>query len=312
MELNTKENDPQNLADNENYYKVVKPLRTYERDVSESVREKKPSQISINLEEKRKRKSEIQESNEKIESESQENYGNVSKNSSVKKIFIIFFLFLIIIGGIIVLPKIWSIYMTPNNTETPIVKTETIINGDGIKKIDVAGKTRAEIIDLINQYFVGLPANNLGKLEIINLVEIIGGTETVLTGERFLRLMTESAPQPLLRALGPKITFGYAVNAEEHVPFLILEVSSFENAYNQMLSWERSIMSSLGLLISRVNENQSNKFEDRIIKNKDTRILRDSLGEIILIYSFLDNQTLLLTTNREAFEEILGKLLLTQ
>ncbi|MEK7552413.1 MAG: hypothetical protein AAB534_03295 [Patescibacteria group bacterium] len=306
MELNNKINETRNSTTDENYYKIVKPLRTYERDISESVREKKPSQISINLEEK-KRKSEKHEENGPAKTQPQENYDHTSKNSAFKKIFVVFFLFLIVIGVIVVFPKFWSFLKVENTAEIPVVKTETWIEGDVLIKINVTNKTRQKIIVLIKEELEKVTRKESGDLIIVNLTEIIGGEEKTVTEENFLRIMAPNIPQPLLRALDKKMAFGYQIKDEANVPFLILEIDSYENAYSNMLNWESKMASDLlGFLTENQENEPNNNFQDQIIENKDTRILRKNDGSTSLIYSFLNNKTLFLSTDRDIYRNILA------
>lgn len=49
-------------------------------------------------------------------------------------------------------------------------------------------------------------------------------------------------------------------------------------------------------------------FEDRIVKNKDVRAFRTTDGEIIFLYSFIDNKSLVITKNEATLEEIITRL----
>lgn len=53
-------------------------------------------------------------------------------------------------------------------------------------------------------------------------------------------------------------------------------------------------------------------FEDKIIRSKDTRVLKNSAGNTILLYSFLDQKNLVITTNEKTFEEILNRFFASQ
>jgi len=304
MEL--RPDNEQNEADGANYYKVVRPLQTYERDIAESMRERNTSQISVNLEEKKEERKKLEKQGAVLtdKREVQENDSDTSKSSSIKKIFIIFFLFLIILGGIIVLPKIWSTYTTKEPPKVSVLQPETLLKGDVIIKINITGKTREEIISLIQEELKNSPQKELGSIIIIYPIEIVGG-EVAVSGERFLKIMAQGTPGAFLRALGNKVTLGYQVREEGYAPFLQLEISSFENAYSNMLSWERTIALDLLGFITEIEENRLNaNFEDQIILEKDARVLRKIDGRTALIYSFLNKNTLFITNRTETFRAI--------
>lgn len=50
------------------------------------------------------------------------------------------------------------------------------------------------------------------------------------------------------------------------------------------------------------------QFEDRIVKNKDVRAFKTSDGNILFLYSFIDNTKLLITDKESTLAEILGRL----
>ena len=49
------------------------------------------------------------------------------------------------------------------------------------------------------------------------------------------------------------------------------------------------------------------KFQDVVIKNKDTRVIKDNDGEIIFLYSVIDKSTVVLTTSQDTFKEIMNR-----
>ena len=49
-------------------------------------------------------------------------------------------------------------------------------------------------------------------------------------------------------------------------------------------------------------------FVDRVISNHDTRAIRANDGTLIFFYSFIDDRTLVLTTNKITFDEILDRM----
>ena len=53
-------------------------------------------------------------------------------------------------------------------------------------------------------------------------------------------------------------------------------------------------------------------FNDVIVRNNDTRILRDDEGGIALIYGFPNVETIIVTTNENTFFEIFKRLTITK
>jgi hypothetical protein len=78
-----------------------------------------------------------------------------------------------------------------------------------------------------------------------------------------------------------------------------------------MLKWEKTMAQDLGGLfeIPADTGTSTEIFLDEALRNKDLRILQDNGGKTILLYSFIDKQTLLITKNENVFNAILAKYL---
>ena len=50
-------------------------------------------------------------------------------------------------------------------------------------------------------------------------------------------------------------------------------------------------------------------FEDITIKNKDARILKNNRNDTVLLYSFLDKNTLLITSSESVFQDLANRLI---
>ena len=50
-------------------------------------------------------------------------------------------------------------------------------------------------------------------------------------------------------------------------------------------------------------------FTDEELRNKDLRIVTDEIGKTILLYSFIDKNTILITSHEAIFNALLGKYL---
>ena len=70
--------------------------------------------------------------------------------------------------------------------------------------------------------------------------------------------------------------------------------------------------SDLNLLFGLDKLSGEEKFTDEALKNRDLRILKNQDGEAVLLYSFIDKDTILVTSNEKIFNAVLGKYLLQQ
>ena len=88
-----------------------------------------------------------------------------------------------------------------------------------------------------------------------------------------------------------------------------------------MIRWEKDMAADLRKIfieqkittgtstqnISSINLNSN--FEDLVIKSKNVRALRDGRGNIVLLYSFLNEEYIVITTNDDTFREVLNRFL---
>ncbi|HXK31456.1 MAG TPA: transmembrane domain-containing protein, partial [Candidatus Paceibacterota bacterium] len=50
------------------------------------------------------------------------------------------------------------------------------------------------------------------------------------------------------------------------------------------------------------------RFIDRVVENRDTRVIQNQAGDILLLWTFLDRSTLLITTNEYTLREVVSRL----
>jgi hypothetical protein len=96
-------------------------------------------------------------------------------------------------------------------------------------------------------------------------------------------------------------------------PFIILKTTFFQNAFAGMLEWESTITQDLAPLItlSHGNVKAGTFFIDSVVKNKDVRIIRGSEGQDLLFYTFVDRNTILITTKKLTLEDLIARLTTT-
>lgn len=134
-----------------------------------------------------------------------------------------------------------------------------------------------------------------------------------------------------MRALDSKFMLGFLGTQNATETFLLIRVDSFGHAFAGMLEWERDLWGDLGAILSpktlvvtaptptaatssptttaflTFESEVSDVFEDLTVRNKDARVLRNGRGDIIFLYAFLDQKTLLITANRAIFETLASK-----
>ena len=178
----------------------------------------------------------------------------------------------------------------------------------------------ASVISSDKQEFVTLEANNqqnnknkikeiIGSdIKIGNITDFvfIDGDKHLITPELFFKYSGVNTPLGFSSFLTDKFMFG-VYGADQNKPFIILKISSFENSLAVMLKWEKTISSDIKEIMPVSEASSGSKFQDKIIKNHDTRILYSESGQTVLLYSFLDKDALVMTLDNNTFEEILRR-----
>lgn len=130
----------------------------------------------------------------------------------------------------------------------------------------------------------------------------------VLPPEHILKLSGDTIPSYVVNSLGDAYMFGiYGVSANRFAPFLLLEINNYETAFAGMLAWEKNLENDLTILFKLRHSGVQSTFTDMLLSNTDTRHLETRQGETALLYSFLDKETLLITTSKEALAVILER-----
>lgn len=288
------------------FYSIVKPLRTYERDVADAIRAKNESVATIKIASENKRIA----AHEPIPTHSA--HGHTPETATKNGLFIMLTIVLILgtvgIGGLV-----YYFYTTrPDTTVTPKPTPVKIITTNQKERLDVNGKSAAEVAAGFRSLLANTTAQgNLVEVELTQTDPIVGSI--TVASQKFFELFGANAPASLSRAMNSEWLLGFHSTNSASVPFVLFKTDSFDIAYDGMLRWEESMQKDLEPIFGQSTTDTfapsgtSKKFEDLLIRNKDTRVLRNSIGNIVLLYSFLDQKHLVITTNEETFREILNR-----
>lgn len=272
----------------------LKPLRTYEGDLSEAITQRNVSMVDIALAEQNKKNKFPEQQTDLLKKQDWTEYKN--------KFFIFVGSILFILGFLTVL----SIYYV--GSRNPIVQTseKSIINYTKSFNIDIASSNRISVINSIvsEKKSFNLPVNSILHLNLTK-------NENVVFAQDAIGFLAPSIPDSLLRNLDNEYMIGiYSFDTNE--PFVILKLKDFGIGFAGMLKWENMIISDLGQIFGIENKINGYKFEDLAYKNKDLRVAKDMSGKTILLYSFLDRQTVVITSNEKIFNALLAKYMTSQ
>ncbi len=292
------------LTDAEKFSK--KALRTYEGDVAEFMSHRRTSVASIAIAENAKR--------EKEKGEIAQNDSVVAtpeKNHGTKKILIVIVSFVFIIAGIT-----GAYYLYSQSVLAP----QTVIVQKSLKNISL----------IPSDSWVDITIDNLTPLQIISRVksEISKSQspntlkEIILTGRNneqsvrvnsveMIKIMGIDAPDILARSLASSWMLGEYSDANGNKDvFIVATHNFFQNAFAGMLAWENVMADDLKQFFGSTQPDSrlSGHFTDGIIKNKDAREFRTETGNVLFLYSFIDNTKLIITSREATLVEIISRL----
>lgn len=286
----------------------IKRLRTYKGDVANLVKKRKTSLVGIALAEQKRRIGEAPEEES-------------SKKISIKNIAFITGATILVVAGI---AAIVFLYISNRDDDTVprIASVEPLIFFEEQDSINITGLSRNQILNIltIEKEKTELTLGSIKHIYFTKdgvIQENGERKEEFVSASNFLNAIEARLPSSFLRTLKQNFMFGIHV-FDGNQPFLILKTGFFENAFAGMLEWENYMNEDLAPLfgpkivssgIRLIEEESPITFKDIVIKNKDVRtIIDESTGKIILMYSFIDKETIAITTNEHTFREIFSRM----
>jgi hypothetical protein len=273
-------------------------IRTYRSDVAGEITEKGISQTDIALaEEKRARELGRPLSEARLPVEKSRTWLFASLGV----------VFVALIGGFIGYSYLGT---TKNITVQTPTGPEALIFAEKKQKVDLSAVTsRLDAIGTLRT-IISKARDPQNTLEYLYFTTKNGTTDAIIPAETFLSTLAPTAPNALVRSLTPDFMYGLYTSGETKNAFLLLKPASYETAYSGMLAWEGKIDADLlplfGILDLVDKKNES--WKDDTLQNIDIRREVDQNGNTVILYSFLDKNTILITPSDTVFYEVLGRL----
>ena len=271
----------------------LKQIRTFQGDAAEALQRQQSSLVSIQRAEHLKGGAE---------------FLALASSEELKKRKH-FFLFLL--GSIVLLimgaAGGWYAYTEfAKSTITPITTTPGKLLSSNTE-VSLLVETAATREALINALSSAVGTVSLGELKHLVLKKTGGEETSLLSISEFLKILESRAPASLIRAFDPLFMFGALGSSN----FLIIKLTSFENAFAGMFAWEKDVARDIGPLFTTApllrDVPPESIFIDVTDRNKDIRML--ALGnQSVLLYSFFDNNMLIITDNIETLRTLADRL----
>jgi len=302
-------------------------IRTYKSDVEETIQAGHLSSINMA----------ISQSNRMMKG--LETATIEEKKKKINKNILIISLVLIIGGALAILVPYFLVQKenSPKTAPPSSVPSGAIMTADTEEKINIKDINLNRVSTTLKER-VEQSSITLGQIKNIFLTEGEGTNEKVITSDKFLTLIKADLPPEIERTLKPKYMFGmYNFNGNQE--FLILKVGSYDTTFSGMLAWETDLWNNFKELFDlqsresiiptnssatttqNINKQSSStipatnnnlfignkKFQDATFFNKDCRVVKDDSGKIILLYSIIDENTVVITTSTNTLKEILAR-----
>lgn len=240
------------------------------------------------------------------------------------KRYLIIGITILIIGTLGISLATWFYLNRPLATqETPAPVVDAMLATESQKELYLTGKSPLTLRDEIYQARLqsvssftvpragGGPLLNLFPTAALKLDSRTGKAEskTQVGLSRYLAALDLALPLTFRLALNDDFMVGI-YQAPRPALFYLFKVNSYEQAGRALASEGSQIADILfSPLVDDPNFSRTIRDQDfrpLVIDNVDTVVLKNEGGETIMLYAFLDKETLLFTESEEAFKKLLG------
>lgn len=281
---------------------VLPSLKSYQGDVASFIQEKNQSFIDIAL--KNKEKEEEVKEKEKVVTSENDN----SRKSSLKiklptgLMSVVLSVFLLL-GGVVI--SVYAFYFQGLNPPVTELKEDSIVRADQSTIIDSDSFNINSFRDALSSAKAGIAENQVLEIKIISPI-----TKKIVGSKVFLKKLGLAVPTSLERSIEDEFMTGI-YGDESKSFFLIIKETDYGIAFRDMLEWEPKMFEEFGTFLPGLEEATTTKsaFKDMIFSNKDTRSIINDEEKVVLLYAFLDKNTILITESEAALKAIVDSYL---
>lgn len=292
---------------------LLKTLRSFHGDLEETINKNKESVVSIAVAEQKVKTEEKKKEEKAVISGAPITKTQVvfedsffTKFKSSISLVLALVLFISAIGVLTTL----YILKADKKTTVPLKTEKSILPFTSKKEIETYSKNKEKIFsDLVS--FKNSFKDSLNSILYLKLLYTTDKNENILDAENFMNMLSTQAPQSLKRTFSGTNYMVGVFSFDTNEFFMLLKPSDYGNAYSGMLKWEPIMANDLSIFFPN-SQNSTGVFKDDVYKSKDVRVLRDNQGKVVLIYGFIDRETILITANEKIFEALVLKYINSQ
>ena len=292
----------------------VSPLQTYKGDVEKSIEDRGVSVVSVAAAEAARRGKLGATSEAKKEAQKKFNMS-----------------LLMVLGGVALivaaLGVATAIFLRPTTATGPRFPVPPSISADETALVLADTSSRDTLMTAIAGA-VQSTKLSLGLIEWLYIgLQRPGSPLTQLPAQDLIGTIAPNVPPELLRTLQPTYLLGVH-SFDQNQAFLILQTDSYATTYSGMLSWERTMRGDLYPVFDRTPSPHLNPaagqatsteassttqfiqtgFVDKVVENRDTRVLLNKQGDILLLWTMLGRNIILITTNEYTLREVVARM----
>lgn len=321
--------EPENMLSQKPVHPII---RTFESDAAMVLQKKKASVVNIAIAESKKQ-------------HNTESIGTRAVKETVSSVTKLLLALIFIAGGGAVFYYLYTQGLFSQSA--PIVQAPvipSIIKADSQMEINISKQADVAQAVVNARTASSLP---VGSITHVYFTQNVGEQTEFIDTRGFFLIINSHAPDSLIRSLRPEFMFGFHESLANE-PFLILKTDSFQNTFAGMLAWEEVMLDDVDGLFTPINTNLNESievipgipssaetgtstdatstelvvqeyttkdfldpkafFEDLVIRNKDVRVLQSTANQTLLLYTFTDPQTLVITSSESTLREVLDRI----
>ncbi len=233
---------------------------------------------------------------------------------------------LFIIGLLIAFYFIYKVYISSDKQDTqkndavsttttenkPSIRNQNILNSEIIQSVDLSKSNRVDIIDNLNKIKDILNSNNINPGNNISI-------NTNILLDDFFAKIRYSGEESLIRAVDVNnyVIGLYSIKDKKFENYILIKIDNFDLAFKSMLTWEKYMPIDLkDIFIANITGSESTTttpdtgvFLDKTLKNYDIRKYTKNSDNLSIIYGFINNKYILITSGESSFIDIKDRLL---
>ncbi len=268
------------------------PLRTLQSDLAGAVQNEKLSATKIAISEQERAPRSIISPEE-------------SPFSIWKTLTILFIFLILIIGG--GAGGYWYWINKTNTTAGSNIVVQSIIYAETSTEIDTTKVPTANLISTVTELLTapataGETINNIYFTKVLSSPDGKTTKKSLLSFPEWQKYSQSAIPEDFSRFVNDYM-IGLYKGSEEKSLFFTFKIDLFDNVFQTLLDHEGDYLPNIFKNLdgkNLVGTSTKQTFSDRLIKNINTRVLTNDQGKIVMIYSFLDRNTLVIAESEDA------------